>query len=287
MLTASPLNYGLRIQLVMQYYYGAQHDLDQLIENHLFVICPNNSGSTLLKNLLATSNNTWNLAKEGQHTFGFSGPCTRQIAGGGLIWSTRSEWIEKLTNENAYNWAITRQAWYFSAFSHNPQAAVFVTKAPPFLLNVQLLKKNFHNPKFIFMIRNPYAVIEGIYRRRRRSKAPKNGDIRLIASQHIVNCLAQQKKNIEQHGSENIFFTYEDMCDRPLHIEKRLSEWFPALSDLCLRQTVSVKKTYNEPLRNMNSQQIAQLTHDDIDVINSILREHEPLLAHFGYSLMA
>ena len=42
------------------------------IKTHLFIISPNNSGSTFLKNALAASEHTWNLKKEGQHTFATS-----------------------------------------------------------------------------------------------------------------------------------------------------------------------------------------------------------------------
>jgi hypothetical protein len=63
-----------RRQNLMSLYYGAEYDLDNLIETHLFVICANNSGTTFLRNALATSRHTWNLQREGQHTYGFAGP---------------------------------------------------------------------------------------------------------------------------------------------------------------------------------------------------------------------
>lgn len=268
----------------MTRYYGAQHNLSQLIKTHLFIICPNNSGSTFLKNVLATSKYTWNLKKEGQYTFGFAGPSTPNIAG--LIWSTRPEWLERLTDQTAYNWAVTRKAWYFCALSHNPKAHIFVTKAPPFLFNVHLLQKYFDNPKFIFMVRNPYPVIEGIYRHRRGFEMHKHDDVRLIAAEHVINCLAQQRKNIERYAAENLYFTYEQMCDQPQLVEQKIKKWLPSLADLKLQQKIYVKHRYHEMLRNMNAQQIARLSREDIIVINRVLRPHQQLLAHFGYALL-
>lgn len=269
----------------MTRYYGAQHNLSQLIKTHLFIICPNNSGSTFLKNILSTSESTWNLAKEGQHTFGFAGPSTRQL-GAGLIWSTRQEWIERLTDDTAYDWTTTRKAWYFCAFSRYPKAHIFVTKAPPFLFNVHLLQEHFNNARFIFMVRNPYPVIEGIYRRHRGFEIHRHDDVRVIAAEHVINCLAQQRKNIEQYPADGLFFTYEQMCDEAQLVEQKIKSWLPALADLKLEQKISVKQMYDEMLRNMNAQQIARLSHEDIIVINSVLRPHQQLLAYFGYTLM-
>ena len=59
---------------LMSLFYGAKYDLENLIETHLFIICANNSGTTFLRNALATSKHTWNLTREGQHTYGFAGP---------------------------------------------------------------------------------------------------------------------------------------------------------------------------------------------------------------------
>lgn len=40
------------------FFYGVVHDLERITTTHLFVICPNNSGLTFLRNALATSRRT-------------------------------------------------------------------------------------------------------------------------------------------------------------------------------------------------------------------------------------
>jgi hypothetical protein len=271
----------------MKHYFGAQYNLKQLIDNHLFIICPNNSGSTFLKNVLATSQQTWNLDKEGQHSVGFAGPNTRSLKAG-LVWSTRPEWVQKLTDKDAYDWPKITKAWYFCSFGLNPNATVFITKSPPFLLSIEKLHQNFKQAKFIFMVRNPYAVIEGICRNRggRDLDSQLESELRAIASQQIVNCLAWQKQNLQNYGQDNLFFTYEQMCDQPQQTEQKIKHWLPILSDLTLQQTISVKGQYDEPLRNMNAQQIQRLTQKDIKIINQVLRPHQDLLAEFGYGLL-
>ena len=58
----------------------------------------------------------------------------------------------------------------------------------------------------------------------------------------------------------------------------------PQLDDLNLRQKIKVRE-YDENLRNMNKQQIARLSKDDICHINEIFSPHRDLFEFFGYSL--
>ena len=61
--------------------YGALHDVERAVGTHLFGIAPNNSGSTFLKEALATCRATWNLSREGQHVLGFAGPIPGEQGG--------------------------------------------------------------------------------------------------------------------------------------------------------------------------------------------------------------
>ena len=268
----------------MAWLYGADHDLGRLITTHLFIMCPNNSGSTFLKNALATSRRTWNLEKEGQHTFGFAGPSTRG-EGAGLIWASNQQWIDVFSNAMAYEWPVTRKAWYFQAFARAANARVFVTKSPPFLLNVHLLLRHFQNARFIFMVRDPYAVVEGITRRRGRHVIPPDVDLFVVAATHIMKCFQYQRHNAETYTERGVPFTYEEMCDRPERVGRLIQGLVPELDDLVLRQRVPVKKTYDEVLRNMNAQQISRLTASDLGRINEVFQQHQDLLDYFHYPL--
>lgn len=142
---------------------GAQHDLEALITTHLFVISPNNSGSTFMKNVLATCPGTWNLRREGQNTFGFRGsnPAKLDLP---YAWASEPHFVHELSDPTAFDWAATRKAWYFQSRSSRADARVFVEKSPPFLLHVGSLHRHFKNAKFLFMVRNPYATAEGVAR---------------------------------------------------------------------------------------------------------------------------
>ena len=266
-------------------FYGANNDLEHLITTHLFVICPNNSGTTFLKNALSTSRHTWNLTHEGQNTHGFAGPVPRHMKIGKL-WAAEQERLAMLIDPANYNWPEIRKAWYFQSFAHDNKATIFVENSPPFLLLVDQLAHEFANARFIFMVRDPYAVVEGI----RRALAQERGmiipdaGVLTAAASHLMTCFEYQRRNIERFAGQGIFFTYETLCDQPEQIERQIKQLVPELQDLRLRQKLKAK-SYDEVLRNMNQQQLARLAPADLSTINETFVPRRDLLDFFGYSL--
>ncbi len=265
--------------------YGAQHDVEGAVGTHLFGIAANNSGSSFLKEALATCRGTWNLVHEGQRMLGFVGPVNRGRVP--LIWSAQPDWLARLTDPGAYDWPRTRKAWYFQAFARNSRASVFYTKAPPFLLYVGELVRHFPNAKFLFMVRNPYAVCEGICRNLRGSSLGNREDLPTLAATHVSNCFSYQRRNLERHGERGVFFTYEEMCDEPARVEEKIRALAPELDDLVLRQRLWVKEgRYNEMLTNMNDRQIGRLGAAEIDTFNRVFRRHRDNFEYFGYEFL-
>ena len=278
--------------------YGVDHDLEGLVDTHLFGICPNNSGSTFLMQALATSRATWNLPREGQVVLGFRGPVSNKTASvpglprTGLLWACRQEWMDIFTDPRHYDWPRIRKAWRFLAFARDPAASVFFTKSPPHLLIVDQLARHFRNPKFLFMVRNPYAVCEGIHRsfvRRPQAHGARAGagvnPLEAIAT-HVVNCLKWQRRNLETHGDRGVFFTYETMCAEPERVAQDVHALVPAIGDLNLRQRLPVKHGYCEMLSDMNARQIARLDAEQIATLNRVFRAHRDTLDYFGYDLV-
>ena len=269
----------------MERHYGAANDLDALVKTHLFIICPNNSGSTFLKNALATSSRTWNLVREGQNTFGFAGP--RAVRKQALGWTSDPGWMDEFCQPDNYDWPTTRRAWYFQAFSGDPRASVFVEKSPPFLLIVDQLSRAFSNARFLFMVRDPYAVIEGIVRRSPRiwrNSVPLEQQA-AVAARHVMTCLKYQRRNVGECNGRGVFFTYERMCAEPEQVERSIASLVPELSDLTLRQRLRVKGLYDEVLRDMNADQIARLSAAQRRQITDVFRPDCDVLDYFGYRL--
>ena len=95
---------------------------------------------------------------------------------------------------------------------------MFTTKSPPFLLNVGALARHFRNARFLFVVRNPYAVCESICRALREPHARAGIPARHLpeaAAIHVATCLAWQRRNVEAYRERGVFFTYETMCAEP------------------------------------------------------------------------
>ena len=280
-----------------RYVAGAGRALAAQITTHLFVVVPNNSGSTFLKEALRTCAATWNIEHEGWRTLGFVGPMPHDPVGPAppntfpaLLWASETRWLRLLSDRGAYDWPRTRQAWYFQAFAQDPQATVFVAKWPPFVLCADQLRETFPAAKFLFMLRNPYAACEGIcrkYAHMAEALAAEGKSLEERAATHVANCFARQRRNLSRHGDCGVFFTYETMCAEPEQTERDIAALVPALAHLSLRQRLGVKdNTYNEPLTNMNARQLERLTPAQFERFNSVFRRHIDTLGYFGYEIM-
>ena len=281
----------------MSYVAGAGRALADLIETHLFVVCPNNSGSTFLAAALGDCRAAWRLPTEGQMIRGFAGPVPWRPEASPwiprLLWASEQRWIELIAAPGSYDWPRIRKAWYWYASAHADDATVFVAKSPHHVLHVAQLATHFSNARFLFMVRNPYAVCEGICRRYRtrlaehlkRQFAVPGRRLPTAAAIHVANCLAWQRRNIEAWRDRSVFFTYEEMCEEPEAVAQEVRALIPAIDDLVLNRRIAAKD-YDEVLANMNSRQIANLRAEDVAAFNRVFRAHRDTLEWFGYGLM-
>lgn len=137
------------------------------------------------------------------------------------------------------------------------------------------------------MVRNPYAIVESIYRRRKQQLVPPDANILDLVAIHVANCFRWQRANVECYSHVGTFFSYETLCAHPEQVEQQIRTLVPVLEDLTLRQTLAVKGIYEEPLRDMNADHIARLTDEQIARINMVFVQHEETLAYFNYALFA
>ena len=89
------------------------------VNTHVFILCPNNSGSTYLSRALAASQHVWSLEREGQHVLGFAGPQTLNSPWP-LIWGATQESLSHFRDSPDYDWLRTRKAWYVQAQARRP-----------------------------------------------------------------------------------------------------------------------------------------------------------------------
>ena len=256
-------------------------------EMYLFIICMNNSGSTLLERVL----------KDCRNVVGFLAPGGRdeQVNGqrfvtdlmptpGKIAVRCRRIWSEQadvLADESLYDWPRIKQRWR-RKWKRNPKfrtadPRIFLEKSPANVLRAEMLQKHFPNSAFILMQRNPYAVAEGI---RRRTGLPLDRCIR-----HWLRCAQQQMDN-EKLLKAAIRLNYEDLSERAAHCREEIVKLMPGTDDLDLSTEVSVQSIEGKvrrPIVNYNEQQIARLSGDELREINGQLEEAAGIMAHFGY----
>ena len=218
------------------YCYGAGRDLGRLVKTHLFGITVNHSGSTFLRGALATCHATWNLPSEGQFAGGYSGPHLEwgALTGALKIWGSRPRWRDALKDESAYNWARTREAWYFQAYALDPHASVFFTNSPPHLLLVDALARPFRQPEVPVHGAQPLRHLRRNLQRpgaARRSAAAwgRGRKRRRGMSSPASSISAATSRPTARRG---VFFTYEAMCAEPERVASEIRALVPELDDL-------------------------------------------------------
>lgn len=265
-------------------FYGAQVDLAKVVDTHLFCLSPSHGGSTFVRQAMATSSATWAAPEEASWLLGGLRPALPFPAAFIGVGFRR----QSLLADDGYDFAQTQRAWYFQAQARSPAASVFFSQSPRHLFQADRLAAHFANVKFLFMVRNPYALCEALCRgfRQRHPGHARHLPLEEIAATHYVACFQRQREAMARHSERGVFFTYETMCDDPERVAGLVGELVPAVDDLDFRQRLPVKDTHYEELTNMNERHIGRLGKAQIAAVNSVFRRNQAVLGSFGYELM-
>jgi len=248
---------------------------------HLFVIAPNNSGSTLLRESIIASTGCWSLSREGQHAAAFAGPSTRGT-GTRLIWAASASRLAQFSGR-AYDWPRIRASWHAEARALNPASPLFITSSPPFLLHVAALRRAFSPARFLFLVRNPYAVVESILRRADQQALEPGEEIVSAAATHALRCLQLQRHNLGLFASDGLALRYEDICADPPRAADRLRAFMPELDGFEWQPGLLVKGVATIGQVDRNAEQIARLPADQRAVIDGVFSRDPETLSAFGY----
>jgi hypothetical protein len=165
--------------------------------------------------------------------------------------------------------------------------SIFPKNRLPISLRWEWLDENFHNPAFIGIIRNGYAVTEGTRRRAIpkhpvASKFPNEYPIELCGKQWVEasNILG----SIRPINGRYLEVRYEDLAEDPLSLMAdvwRFLELDTPKSEY--RNSIFKISSYNETIKNMNENSIARLSKDDIKSLNPIIGQ---TLTKYGYDII-
>jgi len=234
----------------------------------LFILTPPYCGSTLLNQLLSTSNqlscNNYLGVREGQLL-----PKVKQIM------FTDNRWDDTISE---YPWKFIKTTWLKYWDLRKP---ILLDKSVTNIMRVSAINKAFSNAHFIAMVRNPYAQAEGIIRRNNASAE--------YAAKFALKCLRYQMQNKELEDCNIMFISYEELCDNKEGVIDKIMRFVPELESINADASFTshnFKTKGKMKIQNLNDEKIKKLSHEDLKVINFYFKKEIELLNYFNYPII-
>lgn len=229
------------------------------MESYVFILSPPYCGSTLLSRLLSTSEAISCLPREGQFIDGASN-IMRQRA-----WNT----------DNLMPWHIIKPIWHQYWDDNKPY---LLEKSPPNIVRASAIEQQFSPSKFILLVRNPYAHVEGLMRRRQGWDEDK-------ATEFSIFCLKQQMNN-QKKLKHTFSITYEKLCQNPDKVSAQMIDFLPKLDGIDISQEFNVHSIdgqRTQQIKDYNAKKIRRLSTKSVQRINSNLEKYPDIMKFWGY----
>lgn len=257
---------------------------------HIFFAIPNYSGSTLIHNLVATSENVATLRKDAVVTNDFIEG--NGIGGGGYKYKHISQlYTEELKTEillpESHDWNIIKNNWN-KEWSKKENASVYIQKTPMDIFRVKQMQEEFENLKWIIAVKEPYAYIESLFRKYMMLKLSKPYDNLDKLCAHVLLVLKTQLENKEFLGDRGYCTTLENfILNKEQHVEG-IKNFTDNEVNIDLKKQLWVKGRTSGGITNTNEQKIQNLIGffpDIISKINQYFIPNEDLLKTWGFSI--
>ncbi len=243
----------------------------------LFLIGCYNSGTTLLSSLLSSHPDVGALPTEGQ----FLTDQLRKdfLTGLPRMWHKREDLFRMTETDAGPDPQRIKKEWGLRLDRSRP---VLLEKSPPNTARTRWLQANFENAHFIFLVRNGYAVAEGIVRKGRPHHRSEGWT--------IADAAQQWRRSIEvvdedgPHLRKLMWIRYEDVAAHAVESLNEITRFLgirPYLESY-LPKALEVHER-NQRVSDLNAESIDRLSPDEIEVINGIAAEQ---LRRFDYPLL-
>ena len=238
-------------------------------EQWVFVVGCYNSGTTLLHDILASHPAIASLPREGQY-------CTDQLpipADMGLAraWALKPELFRlDLQDTDQPDAGRIKRQW--SCMMSPGECTTYLEKSIPNAARIPWLDKNFENARFVGIVRNGYAVSEGIMRK--GGKSVEQAAEQWAESNRIM--LHDLNRVAQSH-----LLTYEELARNPADTIGSILEFLqlPAMPSSPGQKVWQVHGLRSE-IRDMNSTSLDRLNDAERAAIEHRARS---LLSEFGY----
>ena len=231
----------------------------------LFVLGVNNSGTTLLSEILGRHDEVRTMPSEGHHlTNGLPRPGDHSVI---RNWTARPEVFRRTDIDHA----TAEKILYDWSFFFEPGRGYLLEKSPPNTIRALWMQEHFQPATFVGLARHPYAVCEGIMR--------KSGLSLVTAAKHwraAYSWLLEDWPRL-RHAT---FVRYEELCHDPWAVLSKVHEF------LALTEAGGVAGAryrihgVDSEIRNMNGVSMARLSDDELRLIDEVAGE---TMARLGY----
>ena len=235
----------------------------------VFVVGCYNSGTTFLHNLLASHPDVGSMPDEGQfYTDQLLLPRAVKLP---RLWAIEPEWFY-MDENSGQNVNLNRLKRQWGARYNDPTRPVLLEKSPTNAARTLWLQKYFENAYFIGIIRNGYAVAEGIRR--------KAGHPLKVAAAQWARSSEIMLRDFDMLCNKKLI-RYETLTDSPKETFRETLEFLDLdPGELCIKDRVWQIHEQTAQIRNMNDRSFSALGVQDRQVIESVAGD---FLNELGY----
>lgn len=236
-----------------------------------------NSGTTLLNSLLGSHPSVSALPTEGQYLTDQL-PTDHEI-GLSRMWTVREDMYRLDGSSVGPDVIRIKKEW---GSRHDRSRPVLLECTPANVARMRWLDKNFENAHFVAIVRNGYAVAEGI---RRKGRPSEN-----LARWPIARAASQWERSNEimledsAHLKKFLLIKYEDLVEDPVAGLNQICRFLEVGEDLIDPEGDWHVHERSGPISNMNAKSVAALSSQDIMQIE---KHALPMLRRFDYQVIS
>jgi len=251
-------------------------------EKWLFLVGCYNSGTTILREIIASHELVSDLPFEGVNlTDAF--PKLEQGGWPRMMFKNRHLW-GSLTSES--NSVATKAKKDWSPWWPK-ESTIFLEKSIDQSTRIKWLAEHFPNAHFIYIVRNGYCVSEGIMR---RSK-PTGKALEEVGDKYPATLVAEQWVNFsnfienEIEGLDNVLqLKYEDLTDNPVQTVQQIYSFLDLPSpDIEFDDSSLFVNKKGFSLKNQNQNSINRISKEDKAAMSTVMGE---TLEKHGYGII-
>ncbi|MBI2359517.1 MAG: sulfotransferase [Deltaproteobacteria bacterium] len=227
-------------------------------EKWVFIVGCYNSGTTLLHDILASHPSIGSMPGEGQ--FYTDELLLPKSVGLPRLWAIEAERF-RMDENSGREVNVERLKRQWGARYNDPSCPVLLEKSPTNAARTRWLQRHFENARFIGIVRNGYAVAEGIHR-----KAGHPLDVAALQWARSNKIMLEDFEHLERKR----VLRYEDLTESPEETLKGVLAFLDlSSSEMSLTERVWEVHERKASIRNMNDESLEKLGSREREVIES------------------